>query len=749
MFAHHRRVLAFAASFLAISVLVVLDGGALTIGTIEGLESARAQELVDRVRGFPEATTVAVIFRSDTLDPDDDGFQSQVTASLARAKASPHVRSVLAPDDLPPSVGLLMTNGQERALLAYVTLAGELRDALASYPEVRALLEGEGPGSAREPRGGAAQAGSRLQVTCTGRVPYVHDLDRTLERDLLLAELVSLPLALLVLILVFRTWTAALLPIAVGIFSVLGSVAAVLLLSRVHEIAQYTINVCSLIGLGVSIDYSLFFVSRYREELAAGHAPVDAVARAQDAAGRVVVFSGIAVTSGLAGLASFRGSYLEAMGIGGAIVVAFAVIAALTVLPALLAALGPRLRPSRPHAAGAGRWGRVAARVMARPLLFLVPTLGVLVPMGLPFLHLHLAAADVRVLPEDVEARRGYELLRTAFPELAATRVAVAIQLPAGSGLDPERIGAIYDLVQRIRAIPHVTKVESIIDPVIAGTREEVVRELLDPQPLLATAVREVRSLLTRDEVVVLYALTDRPPEDEAAREIVRSIRRERSVAVGTLSVGGTIAHDVDTTDFILGHAPRAVLIVVGATTLALFSMLGSVLLPLKALLMNLLSIAGSFGALVWVFQDGNLFVTQPRPVEPTLPVLLFCVLFGLSMDYEVLMLGRIKEVWEETGDNTRAVAEGLERSAGLITSAAAIMIAVFGAFALGRVVLIQAVGFGMALAVALDATLVRVILVPATMRLFGDLNWWLPAPLARLRRRLGFTDRAGRGPAG
>ncbi len=231
---------------------------------------------------------------------------------------------------------------------------------------------------------------------------------------------------------------------------------------------------------------------------------------------------------------------------------------------------------------------------------------------------------------------------------------------------------------------------------------------------------------------------TDGPPEGSDARAVVRTVRAERWVADGELWVGGQTANDLDSTAYIRSRTPMAIGFVMGITFLILFVMLGSVVLPIKAVLMNLLSISGSFGALVWIFQDGHLFIREPRPLEPSLPVLLFCVIFGLSMDYEVLMLSRIKEAYDRTGDNTGSVASGLEKTAGLITSAAAIMVAVFSAFSIASVVLIQAVGVGMALAVALDASLVRVLLVPATMRLFGDLNWWAPKWMLWLRKRLG-----------
>jgi RND superfamily putative drug exporter len=249
--------------------------------------------------------------------------------------------------------------------------------------------------------------------------------------------------------------------------------------------------------------------------------------------------------------------------------------------------------------------------------------------------------------------------------------------------------------------------------------------------------VRAGEKLMVGEQSMLLYVIVDQPPETREAQAVVQALRAIRTVGDGSLLVGGQTANDIDTTAFIVSRTPHVIVFIIAMTFVILFALLGSVVLPLKAVLMNALSVAGSFGALVWVFQEGHLGIAAPRPVEPTVPVLLFCVLFGLSMDYEVLMLSRMKEVYERTGDNTTAVAEGLEKTAGLITSAAAIMVVVFGAFALAAVVVVRAVGFGMALAVALDATLVRVLLVPATMRLFGPTNWWAPAVLVRARKAL------------
>jgi putative drug exporter of the RND superfamily len=261
---------------------------------------------------------------------------------------------------------------------------------------------------------------------------------------------------------------------------------------------------------------------------------------------------------------------------------------------------------------------------------------------------------------------------------------------------------------------------------------------LIDPPDLYKPQIEAGKKMSVGERTVLLYALLDSAPEAQASQDVVHQIRRDRLVLDGTSLVGGQTASDMDATALVRDRTPSAIAFVVAATFVILLLLLGSVVLPIKATLMNLVSVTASFGALVWVFQEGHLGIAAPRPVEHALPVLLFCVLFGLSMDYEVLMLSRIKETYERTRDNTLAVAEGLEKTAGLITSAAAIMVVVFAAFALARIVLLRAVGFGMALAVFIDATLVRLLLVPATMRLFGKWNWWAPGLLLRLRAALG-----------
>jgi len=730
VFRRRRATLVVSGIVLLASAVLLIHGGSLATKAFHGIEADDAVNLMDAQLPHPAVSGFTVIFQSATLV----AFARAALAAVLPLRTDPHVASVRTPFDPDTSIflaeGMLSADGH--AAVAEVTLRPEAVLDTDLFPPLRARLRG-GP----------------LTVTVTGPDAFRSDLDQALAADLLRGELLSAPVTFAVLVVVFGSLVAAALPVGVGGLAVVGGIALVMLLSRFVEVARYAINIVSLVGLGVAIDYSLFMVSRFREEIARGAEVPDALARTVATAGRAVVFSGAAVAIGLGGLLFFRGSFLASLGAGGTIVVVLSVVYALTFLPALLGVLGrdvDRLRVPRVAFGGKrGRWHRLATAVMRHPVLVLVPTLVLLVAAGRPFLDLALAIPDVHILPEQAEARRGDAILREVLPDRVATRIAAVVEFPGDPFGTPERAGALYDLSRELAAIPGVTDVQSVFEAVPALDRGGVIAVLTAPSERRSEPIRVVARETVGRTIVVLAAVTEAAAASPEARAIVEQVRRHRHVADGTLRVTGQTAMDLDSTAYILGRAPRAVAFVFGMTLLLLFALLGSVVLPFKAVAMNLLSLTASFGALVWIFQEGHLrhaLHFTPGPIDPGLPIILFCATFGLSMDYEVLLLTRIQEEWERTGDNTHAVAEGLEHVAPLITSAAAIMVAVFSAFAMADVVILKIMGVGTALTVALDATVVRTLLVPATMRLLGDFNWWAPGWLLRLRSRLVGTDR-------
>jgi RND superfamily putative drug exporter len=713
----YRLVLACIGVLLALSLGVLARGGKFSSAAVDILESSIVQQRLGTDLGYPGDSSFLILFDGGELDWDDPRYREELTRVLAPLRADERVRDVLAPDDAPPLVVQRLVSAERHHALAMVTLRDESVDAMAVFPALRASIHSD-----------------LLTTGTTGSLAYRRDLDRTVEADVFFGELVSLPLALLVLVSVFRSVFAAALSVGVGALAVLAGVATLTALSHVMEIAIYAINVATLIGLGVAIDYALFLVNRYREEVTAGADTATAVRIAMTTTGHAVLFSGFAVAIGLSGLVFFHGSFLITMGLGGSIVAFYAVAFAFTFLPAMLVALGPRIDawqvPLPKVFTMDGTWHRIATWVMRRPVPILVAGFAVVATIGLPAVDMRMAASDIQTLPRGVEARDVYERVRELFPDQTRTRILVMLEYPDAPAYTPDRAGEMYEFAERLGALPGVLKVEGAVNTDPALNRYYFEADAETPSEDLPSTAARVRAMSTAGNVALLMVVTDAGPTTEAARDIVRSIRATPTAGEARVLVGGSPAHDVDFGAFIAERTPAAVTFVLGVTLVVLFVMLRSVALPIKAVVMNLLSVAAAFGVLVWVFQEGHfawLLGFEPRPLEFSLPVVLFCAVFGLSMDYEVLMLSRMREEYIRTGDNTLAVAEGLERTGRLVTSAALIMVTVFAAFSVGRVIMLQAMGVALAVAVALDATLVRVLIVPATMRLFGDVNWWAP----------------------
>ena len=730
-FVYRFRWLVLGASglLLAGSIVALFNGGTTKNSGGGNTESGRAVALMQSQLPQNDAgSSFVLVFGSQTMPVQDPAFKPAVLTALQPLKDDARVKSVETPFDVPAEQARAMTSKDGHHVFALVTLKDDYATARQYYTQLRAKVHSD-----------------RLQVLGTGNVAVASDFDKYLQADLQRAEVVSLVVVVILLLIVFGTVVSALLPLGVGGVAVVGGLAAVGVLARFTDVSTYATNIVTLIGLGVAIDYSLFIVNRFREELAAGQTPEQSLIASMRTSGRAVAFSGITVAIGLSAMLFFQGSFLASMGFAGAIVVAIAVLYALTFLASLLAILGHRvtwLRVPLPRGtAGRGFWHGLALRVMRRPVLVLLPIVALLLVMASPFFQITIANGDVGMLPPNAESRRGYDQLQQ-FPRQGQTFFSVVVHYSSGGPLTTDRIGGLYDLAQNLRRIPGVESVESMVSYDSSLSRSAYQALLTQPAAAQPARVQAIVHGTTGSQIAVLSVVTKNGQESAASRAIVHSLRTMAPPDGSSVLVA---AFSIDFTDFILQRIPLAVGYVMVVTYLVLFLLTGSVVLPLKAVVMNILSIGASFGALVWIFQQGHLSSLlnfTAAPLDPSVPVLLFCIVFGLSMDYEVLLISRIQEEYRRTGETTRAVADGLEKSGRLITGAAGIMVAVFLAFGLADVVLIKSIGLGLAIAVAIDATLVRALIVPAVMRLLGRSNWWAPRPLARWHRRFSLEGR-------
>jgi RND superfamily putative drug exporter len=720
-------------------------------------ESAHVSDRLASEFGAGRSNLIVLFRGSGPVDAASPQFQQAITAALADVATDPRVSRI---------VGYAQTgdrrfiSNDETASYAVIDLALTAEESVDAVDSLRAKIH--------PPDG--------LTYRLTGYGPVTKDSAHQSETDLQRAETVSLPVAALILILVFASILAAGMPLLVAGLAIPSSLAIIYFVAQQVEMSVFVLNVGTMLGLALAIDYSLFIVSRFREELRRGRTTGEAVERAVATSGKAVAFSGLAVAIGLSGLLVFTAPALRSIGLAGSIVVFCSVLFALTFLPAVLGMLGPRVdalslqglmarvRGRRAEARRSARWEAVARTVMRRPLLFLVPTLAVLLAAGVPFLRLQQGVPGAEIYPAGLESRDAYVALQTEFPPGETTPIVVLADV-RGSATDPANVRALAEYASRLDDLPGIDRVEGpfrIADPATAQvmTPAQVAAVYATPRaqlpPELASALDQLSAAYIHGSTVRLDAISGLDPAKPAATDLIPVVRGLDPGNGITTQVGGSAAFGRDFLVAQAERAPLAVAIPLVASAIVLFLLFGSVVIPIKAVLMTLLSITASFGALVWIFQEGHLSdVLRFEPLGYTIagnPIIMFSVLFGLSMDYEVLLLSRVQEAYRRTGDNTASVAEGLSRTAAIITGAALIMITVFAAFALADVITIKSIGVGMAIAVFIDATIIRVLLVPATMRLLGGLNWWAPGFLGRMVDRVGFShaddEDAARGPA-
>ncbi len=715
LFAFRRRYVIIAAWIVVVLASLpllpqlegVLQGGGFANGTTD---SDRVLALLQNdLHYYP--SSVDVIFSDPRRRIDDPSFQRDVTWALGGLQGLPHLERVDTFDSL--YGGPSLVSADRHSTYAVLNFSSPLEQVQKSLPRLYAGLRP-----------------TALHTIVTGDPPVYADMETLSTQDLAQVERYTFPVALVLLVIVFGTLVAAGVPLIIGGVSVAVTLAVLYALGRIGNVSIFALNTSTLIGLGVGIDYALLIVSRYREELKLR--PVEqAVATTVAQAGRAVVFSGFTVMIGLGGLLMFQAAALRSIGVGGAVVVLIAVLAATTLVPAVLSVLGHRVNsltvlPQRGER-GARFWPAVSGLVMRHPWPFIACTLVVIAAVASPARQLHLNIPDATILPRSVPSRQGFDLLQSTFKVNTDTP-----QLPVVYGDGPilqgRNIAALFDLTRRLARDPDVRAVKSIVnlDPSLTLADYLTLPARLD-NPGVALAARSFVG--THAALVAAYP---RPGLSDAQAQAL--VRRIRATPVGAglhMVVGGYTAGKMDYINALYGDFPKAVLFVLASTFVVLLLLFRSVVLPLKAVVMNLLSLLGSYGALVFIFQQGHfsglLNFSSSGAIDEITPIVMFCTLFGLSMDYEVFLLTRIREEYVATGDNAQAVARGLARTGRIITSAALILVVVAGSFAFTNLVLVKAVGLGLALAIVIDATLIRSLLVPATMRVLGHWNWWAP----------------------
>ncbi|MEU5977834.1 MMPL family transporter [Streptomyces sp. NPDC047315] len=611
-----------------------------------------------------------------------------------------------------------------RSALVLARLAGDDDEVLKTAKRVAPLVTGEQ---------------GVLEVRSGGRAEFNRQGSDRITSDLMRAEGIAVPVTVLLLVLVFGSGMAALLPLAVAGVSVVGSLAVLRLLNEVTGVSIFAINLSTALGLGLAIDYSLFIVGRYREELRTGHDTAAALRISLATAGRTVVFSALTVLLSLSALLVFPLYFLRSFAYAGIAVVFFATLGAVVLLPALLAVLGPRidrfdvLARFRRGKAGKptkrpedGFWHRLATAVMRRPLPVLTVVLVSLAVVVMPFTQASFGLPDDRALPKDMSAAQVGAATRTDFPSFAGQ--GLKIVLPEGRP-DAAALGRYAESLSEVAGVDRV-------DTVTGSYRDGA---------QIAPPAAGAEKSFTDADGAWLALTTGVEAYSEAGQELVSDVRNVRPPQGAEALVAGPAATYEDTLDSLWSALPYAALIIAVLTFVLLFLFTGSVVMPVKAVLLNLLSLTATYGAMVFVFQDGHLqwlvgdFTVTGR-IDVTMPILMFCIIFGLSMDYEVFLLSRIKEEYDRTGDNRTAVAAGLENTGRIVTAAAGLLAFFFLALVSAGVTHVKMLGLGTALAILMDAVVIRGLLVPVFMRLAGRANWWAPAPLRRLHDKIGFS---------
>ena len=714
--AHRKAVLVGTAVFFLLAA--ALGGGVssrLSSGGFDdpSSESSRAAKQIKHEFGKQQPDLVFLVkAKSGTVDdPAVEAAAAELTTNLAAEKKVARASSYWSLGNPPP---LRSEDGREALVL--VSLRGDDDQIMDAARDL-------------SPKYG--QDSGPITVRVGGFAEVYRQVNQQVETDLLRAELIAFPITLLLMVLVFGSVVAAGLPLVVGALAIVGTFLVLMVISSLTEVSIFALNLTTAMGLGLAIDYSLFVVSRFREELHNGREPHDAVVHTVQTAGKTVAFSALTVAVALAALLVFPLAFLRSFAYAGIGVALLAGCVGIVSLPALLAVLGPRVNSLRllrrdPKPVGEGAWHRIATFVMRRPVPIAVSVVALLILLGLPFLRIQFGLPDDRVLPTSASSRQVQDDIRTRF----ASNEALTLQVVATSIGDPTaRADEISGYAAALSRAPGAARVDALTGSYVKG------QQVAGPGPLNARFAARGATWLS--------VVPSVEPYSDAGERLAKAVRA--APAPFHVLVTGNAAALVDSKASLFSRLPLAAGLIAAATFVLLFLMFGSILVPIKALILNVLSLSATFGALVWIFQDGHLSgvldFTPTGTLPATVPLLLFCLAFGLSMDYEVFLLSRIKEEHDRTHDNTRSVAVGLERTGRIVTAAAVLISVVFIAFATSGVSFIKIFGLGLTIAVLMDAFVIRATLVPAFMRIAGEANWWAPNWMRRIHQRIGISE--------
>ena len=688
-------VLTITMGFFALKMPGILQGSGFEM---KDSPYDRANKLLEKHFGQSSSPYIVLFENNDNLS--EEAFNKEIQDTLKKVDSIDGITSISSP---------LENDSQLKEDLAYASVSfEEEREPADNIHALERELKNDS-----------------ISLSLTGGDVIEEEMNEASQNDLKNAELIGVPVAMVVLLLAFGGLVAALIPLVTGAVAVITAMGIIYFLGQIFNLSVFVLNVAPMIGLAVSIDFALLYINRFREELKQ-HDVKEAVSITTKTAGRAILFSGICVILGLAGMLFIQIDIFRSVAVGGIVVVLVSVISALTFLPGLLSILGSNINKAmvlKNREEDASTWRKFAGFVMKKPVLSALTALGILLLIAAPIRHIELEIPNAESLPADSETRIAYETFEENFQPEDHTIMPVVLKADDDI-LTGDSLEQVESFIEDLKEESLVTNVDSLFSITDTETAANL-NQALKSEQIRAQLEPALENMVDKDTTYIMVEI-DAPYDSAEAAEYVEDLQDGAINTDLTYTVGGRAKFNQEIYEEIGTQTPKGLLLIISATFLILMFAFRSILIPLKAILMNILSLGAAFGLIVWIFQEGHLGV-DANPIALMIPIFIFAIVFGLSMDYEVFLISRIREIYLETGDNDKATLEGLTTTSRIITSAAAIMIAVTGAFAFTDIVPVKQVGVGVALAIFIDATLIRMVLVPSLMKLLGKWNWWFP----------------------